>query len=127
MKNLSKILVLVLVLSLFTNVALAEVEVNDRNVELVEKLVERTNESIAKDVERTQEYAEKVIEWFGENDFSKSIVDALIDNLVAITNLKASSTISIGESLGVLVKCEYKTYFIGYRDVEIDPLYVIAD
>jgi len=127
LKNVSKILVLVLVLSLFTNVALAEVEVNDRNVELVERIVERTNESILKDVERAQENSEMIIEYLGDNYLSRLVIDLIIDSLVYTTNAKADAAIEIGEKLGVTVICVYEDYFIGYKWVEIDPLYVIAD
>ncbi len=127
MKNVSKILVLVLVLSLFTNVALAEVEVNDYRVELMQKLVDRTNESILQDVERAQENSEMIMEYLGDNFLSRFIVDAIIDSLVRTTNAKADATIRIGERLGITVVCVYVEYFVGYRTVEIDPLYVIAD
>ena len=128
MKNLSKILVLVLVLSLFTNVALAEVEVNNDHVEFVERMVERTNESIEEDVLRAQKIANLVEDILGVNILSNRIVDSIVDWLQTVTLAKADATIRVGEHLGVVVECDFVYVDIGYReDVEIDPLYVIAD
>jgi len=128
LKNLSKILVLVLVLSLFTNVALAEVEVNNDHVEFVERMVERTNESIEEDVLRAQKIANLVEDILGVNILSNRIVDSIVDWLQTVTLAKADATIRVGEHLGVVVECDFVYVDIGYReDVEIDPLYVIAD
>jgi len=128
LKNLSKILVLVLVLSLFTNVALAEVEVDNNHVEFVERMVERTNESIEEDVLRAQKIANLVEDILGVNILSNRIVDSIVDWLQTVTLAKADATIRVGEHLGVVVECDFVYVDIGYReDVEIDPLYVIAD
>lgn len=128
MKNLSKVLVLVLILSLFTNFALAHVEtVDNTNLETVQRLVERTNLSIQNDVERAQASAERIIGLLGNNFFSRRIVDVIIISVQSITNMKAWTAIRIAKQLGVNVGCVYEEYYIGYRWVEIDPLYVMAD
>ncbi|MFP4456610.1 MAG: hypothetical protein ACLFPS_03045 [Clostridia bacterium] len=130
MKNLSKILVLVLVLSLFTNVALAEVEVNDSHVELVERLVEQTNSSIQQDILRTQENADRIVDLFGEYGESyigDRIIEAMAEALVKLTDAKANAVIHVAEQLGVEVYCEHVPVSIGGYEVMVDPLYVIAD
>ncbi len=124
MKKITNIVVLILVLSLFTNVALAS---TNNNLAIVERMVERTNESIERDVQRTQELADTIMNNLGDNFISRGIVDSLIFALVKMTDAKAGATIRAANALGVTVVCEYVDYYIGYRWVEIDPLYVISD
>ncbi len=124
MKKFTNILVLILVLSLFTNVALAA---PSSNLTIVENMVERTNDSISRDVERVQALADATISNLGNNFISRGIVDAMIFALVTITNAKAQTTIRAARALGVTVECEYVKYYVGYKWVWIDPLYVISD
>ena len=114
----------ILVLSLFTNVALAA---PSSNLTIVENMVERTNDSISRDVERVQALAEATISNLGNNFISRGVVDVMIFALVTLTNAKAQATIRAARALGVTVECEYVRYYIGYRWVWIDPLYVISD
>lgn len=112
MKRLNKALLLVLVLSmLFTSVASAS-PLSIKNgvaLTLVTQMVRATNQTIEAMVKAAQRTPYDDVAY-----------------LLAATNLIAKNTITYAASLGILVECEYKTYWVDGRKVDIDPLRVIG-
>ena len=122
----SGILVLILTLSLFANIAVAAPGSSNDYVAAL-NAVEHVNDYIAREVAKAQSAADTIIERCDDADMAEILIDGIIEDLINETNARVAKTIEFCAKHGVVVQCELQTYIIGEQPVEIDPLFILSD
>ena len=122
----SGILILLLAVVLFTNVAFATPGTNS-DYKAVVNAVERLNDNIVVKVENAQEAADAVITIYGESEVAVELVDVIITELIEETNAMVDKVIRFADLHDIIVSCELQAYEVGGQVVIIDPLFIMSD
>ncbi len=122
----SGILILLLAVVLFTNVAFATPGTNS-DYKAVVNAVERLNDNIVVKVENAQEAADAVIAIYGESEVAVELVDVIITELIEETNAMVDKVIRFADLHDIIVSCELQAYEVGGQVVIIDPLFIMSD
>ena len=122
----SGILILLLAVVLFTNVAFATPGTNS-DYKAVVNAVERLNDNIVVKVENAQDAADAVIAIYGESEVAVELVDVIITELIEETNAMVDKVIRFADLHDIIVSCELQAYEVGGQVVIIDPLFIMSD